>query len=132
MKKPDMNLILLEAESKHGLSYTSTKFVLGQMIKEKEILVSEKGSHLINSKSKPVNKKNPLEIENSKLEDASFPGIINVRMSKDEDTSELHPNLGPPTVNTANAVLGNLGALAKGVDNTSQLLHQEQAFSEAL
>ena len=48
-KKPDMNLILREAESKHGLSNTGAKSVLGQMIKDKKIFVNEEDSHFINN-----------------------------------------------------------------------------------
>ena len=36
-KKADTKFILREAESKHGLSYTSAKSVLDQMIKDKKI-----------------------------------------------------------------------------------------------
>ena len=53
-KNPDMNLILHEAESKHGLSYTSSKSVLGKMLKEKEICVGEEGSHFINDQSQDL------------------------------------------------------------------------------
>ena len=53
-KKSDMNVILLEAESRYGLSYTSAKSVLGQMIKDKEIYVNEEGPYVINSKSSTI------------------------------------------------------------------------------
>ena len=136
-KKPDTKFILREAESKHGLSYTSAKSVLDEMIKDKKITVNEEESHFINSRSdsinEPVNRTIPLEPEDSKLEDASSPGIIIVGASKDRDTWVPHPNPPSPTVNTDNCmVLGTLEALARGLDSTNQLLHQERAFSKAI
>ena len=139
-KKPDTKFTLREAESKHGPSYTSEKSVLDQtlfLIKDKKITVNEEDSHFINSRSnsinEAVNKTIPLEPEDSKLEDASSPGIIIVGASKDRDTGVPHPNPPPPTVNTdISMVLSTLEALASGLGSTNQLLHQERAFNKAI
>ena len=55
-----------------------------------------------------------------------------LRTLKDEDTAEPPRNPPPPTVNTNNAVLSTLEALAGGIDDTNQLLHQKPAFSKAI
>lgn len=86
------------------------------MIKDKKITVNEENSHFISSRlnsiNEPVNKTIPLEIEDSKLEDASSPGIVIVGASKDRDTGESHPNPPPTTANTDNSmVLSALEAL---------------------
>ena len=50
-KKPDSNLILREAEVKHGLNYTIAKDVLDQMVQDNKIIVNSENSHFINNKS---------------------------------------------------------------------------------
>ena len=67
------------------------------------------------------------------MEDSSSPGIIIVGASKDRDTWVPHPNPPSPTVKTDNSmVLSTLEALARGLDSTNQLLHQERAFNKAI
>ena len=50
-KKPDSNLILREAEVKHGLNYKTAKGVLDQMIQDNKIIVNTENSHFINNES---------------------------------------------------------------------------------
>ena len=78
-KKPDTKFILREAESKHGLSYTSAKSVLDQMIKDKKIIVNEEDSHFINSKANSINE------------------TVNISISEISDSEEISLHTPPST-----------------------------------
>ena len=50
-KRPYSNLILREAEVKHGLNYKTAKGVLDKMVLDNKIIVNTENSHFINTKS---------------------------------------------------------------------------------
>ena len=64
-KKPDSNLILREAEVKHGLNYKTAKGVLDQMVQDNKIIVNTENSHFINNKSHSTSESDVSEIHGS-------------------------------------------------------------------
>ena len=129
-KKVDKKRIATLLTARHGLSSDEVEAMLTRLEAEGFInqKLDEKGD-LCYAISKPA----PFESEDSKLEDTVSPRILNVGASKEGDTAEPFPNPLPPTVNPDNAVVfSTLEALARGLDSTNQLLHQERAFSKAI
>ena len=70
--KPDSNLILREAEIKHGLNYKTAKGVLDQMVQDNKIIVNTKNPHFINNKSHSTSESEVNEIHGSSDSDASL------------------------------------------------------------
>lgn len=88
-KKPDSNLILREAEAKHGLNYKTAKGVLDQMVQDNKIIVNTENSHFINNKSYATS-----EFEINEINDGSG------------DSGAILQHMPPPSTNASGTGYG--------------------------
>ena len=135
-KKPDSNIILREAEVKHGLNYKTAKDVFDQMVQDNKIIVNSENSYFINNKSHSTSESKVNEIHGSSDSGAILQQsppttnasgtaykVVNEPASQERGSfSTFYP---PPDALTAQ--ITSLGKLAASLVELNCLLQEERS-----